>query len=51
MSAIYNFIITKIIVSWHALDVIPHNDWQYSSSLGTKSPVCVCVCSQTQSEV
>lgn len=33
--AIYSIIITQIIVSWHALDIIPHYDWQYFSPLGT----------------
>lgn len=28
MSAIYNIIIPPVIVSWHALDIIPHYDWQ-----------------------
>lgn len=35
MSAIYNVIITQIIVSWHALGIIPHYDWQYFSPFGT----------------
>lgn len=43
MSAIYNIMITQIIVSWHALHIIPHYDWQYFSPLGTYSVFGVCV--------
>lgn len=34
-AAIYSIIITQITVSQHALDIIPHYDWQYFSQLGT----------------
>lgn len=50
MSAIYSIIITQITVSWNALDIIPHYDWQYFPHLAF-SIHCVFVCSQAQSEV
>lgn len=35
MPAIYSIIIAQIIVSWHAVEIILHNDWQYFSPFGT----------------